>query len=126
MLDVYNLGLGGIERERKHKVLAWMSELIGAIDSPARQGYPAIAAWPCVAGEIFYLVLVPAEFVVELVDDVDVTVASVEDALTSTGGVAGVFDALFATMSIDVSAWTSTFAASTSFSEASSSLFSCK
>ncbi len=52
MLDVYNLGLGGIERERKHKVLAWMSELIGAIDSPARQGYPAIAAWPCVAGEI--------------------------------------------------------------------------
>jgi len=74
----------------------------------------------------FYLVLVPAEFVVELVDDVEVGVASVEDALTSTGGVTGVVDALFATMSIEVSACTRTFAASTSFNEASSNLFSCK
>lgn len=51
MLDVYNLGLGGIERERKHKVLAWMSELIGAIDSPARQGYPACCSVALFGGE---------------------------------------------------------------------------
>lgn len=105
MLDVYNLGLGGIERERKHKVLAGMSKLIGAIDSPARQGYPAIAAWPCLA-EKSYLAVVVVAFVVELVT----VVVSVLDVLVGIGvsgsilGACCVVDDLLATISIDVSA----------------------
>ena len=70
-----------------------------------------------------YSVLV--DVVIELVDEVVRTV-SVAPTSVGTRGSEGVFDALLATISIDVSACTNTFAASTSFNEASSNLFSCK